>query len=1086
MNMRLTYSAILFFYAFIITDTIGQSNWKQVGNAITTEIKVFEDQVWVGTYNGLFIINKTTGHEQRLQPWNSPLKGTGVTEVEISTEGDVWLAVYNGPLTRIRNGKWDYFDSINGLALDGAQNLQIAQNGDLWFSIYNSDLKVYRLDIGGDLHEITALLPGIELYSASTGDGMYLASRDKIHLYGNDAVQNEIEIPLMPNRYISDIGTTDNGSLYCSTRFLGNSESIYRLRKRLENGDWETLLEQEEISIGTVSTSGPGTWFRTSVDEKIVYKHYLNNEFKDYNGSDLPGTKPLLYDRDYLLGHVDADGIWWMQGYIGPFEPKVFRYEEGIVSEHISLPDGPANDGFRRVANGCNGELYGMTLNFIDVLKNDEWSQIPYQAKNRHFLRSLAINPVTCDLWFTLATDARDTNLLVRYDGTEFEEMNLGEREPYIIEFDQEGTLHVGTGGYGRYDGQSWEWIEEPFERLSFPGRKSLVRDIVTTNTGEIFTATSDSGIVHFDGNEWVSYNITNSSVPNSTSFVYEDNEGNIWTNHEEGLSRYDGEIWVNFAVPITSDLPITDIHQNQNGHFWIATYDAGLYYWNGYDFNKYDVLNSDLASDFSFDIHEDSGGRLWFLTTYSSSVLTTYGLTTDRGLFGQVYFDTDKNATYDPMVDVTLPYQKVREKTSNEIAIASQNGTYAFYPDHGDEFQLCSSSQEFELTTEPILSGTYNGVSLYGLDFGMWTGDTPENVSLDIIPGPIVCGRESSVWIKYTNESFENLSGELTLKFDEDLELISTLPTNLEYTSNSITLEIDALRPRESRGLRAIFTAPLIQDVIDSFPITDTTALNIHFEFDAKLITAQAEYESYISDNFLCSYDPNDKMAQPIGPSIDSFSLLANPIDYTIRFQNMGNYQAFDVVIRDTIDEQLDLSTLEILSSSHEMLTNIKEDRSVTFSFQDINLPPESESEAGSQGYVKYRIKPIEGLADYSKIENTAHIYFDFNPAIQTNTVGNILVENLPVNDVNEIQSESEIAWIYPNPTTRNFRINAQSAALKIHTIQIHDLAGKFIKSIKNPTLDQTFTIEDSGVYLITILTPDSRYVHKIVVQPD
>jgi hypothetical protein len=49
------------------------------------------------------------------------------------------------------------------------------------------------------------------------------------------------------------------------------------------------------------------------------------------------------------------------------------------------------------------------------------------------------------------------------------------------------------------------------------------------------------------------------------------------------------------------------------------------------------------------------------------------------------------------------------------------------------------------------------------------------------------------------------------------------------------------------------------------------------------------------------------------------------------------------------------------------------------------------------SNGFVCYTIQPKSTVTDNSKIENTAHIIFDQNPAVVTNTTLNTLVSSFP-----------------------------------------------------------------------------------------
>ena len=67
-------------------------------------------------------------------------------------------------------------------------------------------------------------------------------------------------------------------------------------------------------------------------------------------------------------------------------------------------------------------------------------------------------------------------------------------------------------------------------------------------------------------------------------------------------------------------------------------------------------------------------------------------------------------------------------------------------------------------------------------------------------------------------------------------------------------------------------------------------------------------------------------------------------------------------------------------------------------FTFDNILLPDSSVNEMASHGYVRYQIQHRDGLPEETYVQNTAGIYFDFNPPVITNTVENILVSQYPL----------------------------------------------------------------------------------------
>ncbi len=76
------------------------------------------------------------------------------------------------------------------------------------------------------------------------------------------------------------------------------------------------------------------------------------------------------------------------------------------------------------------------------------------------------------------------------------------------------------------------------------------------------------------------------------------------------------------------------------------------------------------------------------------------------------------------------------------------------------------------------------------------------------------------------------------------------------------------------------------------------------------------------------CAYDPNDKLSFPNRRSEypRNYTLFKEEMEFLVRFQNTGNDTAFTVVIRDTLDKNLDWSTFRPLVGSHPFETHIQE----------------------------------------------------------------------------------------------------------------------------------------------------------------
>ena len=134
-------------------------------------------------------------------------------------------------------------------------------------------------------------------------------------------------------------------------------------------------------------------------------------------------------------------------------------------------------------------------------------------------------------------------------------------------------------------------------------------------------------------------------------------------------------------------------------------------------------------------------------------------------------------------------------------------------------------------------------------------------------------------------------------------------------------------------------------------------------------------------------SYDPNDKQGFPLGLGANFDILPGQQLQYLIRFQNTGNDTAFTVVIRDTLDMDVNIFTVQPGVASHPYTFRIYGPRVLEWRFDNILLPDSNVNEPASNGFVNFQVDQVPGLPLGTTITNTADIYFDYNDPIITNT---------------------------------------------------------------------------------------------------
>jgi len=226
-------------------------------------------------------------------------------------------------------------------------------------------------------------------------------------------------------------------------------------------------------------------------------------------------------------------------------------------------------------------------------------------------------------------------------------------------------------------------------------------------------------------------------------------------------------------------------------------------------------------------------------------------------------------------------------------------------------------------------------------------------------------------------------------------------------------------------------------------------------------------------------SYDPNYKEVSPVGSGTQGYiPATTNDLTYTLHFQNTGTAKAINIALLDTISTNLDLYSIEILSSSHYVQPYLLSGRTVKFMFANINLPDSTSDEPHSHGYVTYRIKLNTGLAPATEIKNTCYIYFDYNSPVATNTTLNTI--ELPNAIVERTVSGFEV---FPNPASAKITIKVSKPGSGL--VVVHDMLGNEIKRLSLLSNETAINVESlrSGVYFVSFIQDKTQVTKKIII---
>lgn len=273
--------------------------------------------------------------------------------------------------------------------------------------------------------------------------------------------------------------------------------------------------------------------------------------------------------------------------------------------------------------------------------------------------------------------------------------------------------------------------------------------------------------------------------------------------------------------------------------------------------------------------------------------------------------------------------------------------------------------------------------------------GDTSTfDVSPVLVAGDFERGFVSDAFLTVRNLSCKPVDTYVTLKYPNHIQYQGSYPSAIDQQNQLLEWYLDDLVDSIVIHIKfkTISIAPLGHKLIfdvNAFPTLDDNNPSNNSKQYTYLVTG--------------SYDPNNKSTIPLGECDAHYILKNQVINYTIRFQNIGDAAAKNVLVKDELNEYFDLSTFRLLSSSHHGYVIKERDNTLSFKFDNIFLAAQAVDENTSKGYISFEIKPKNNTPIHTLLKNKASIYFDFNDAIVTNETFHTIIDRIPITE-NEI----------------------------------------------------------------------------------
>lgn len=268
--------------------------------------------------------------------------------------------------------------------------------------------------------------------------------------------------------------------------------------------------------------------------------------------------------------------------------------------------------------------------------------------------------------------------------------------------------------------------------------------------------------------------------------------------------------------------------------------------------------------------------------------------------------------------------------------------------------------------------------------------------------------GFESHYQLSYRNVGTQVQDGSVSFTYDAAMSFVSSTPAPDAINGTTLTWNFSQL---------PMYASGAIHLTLSTLVITPIGTAITHTAVADPLATDQAPLDNTFTytATVVGSFDPNDKQVEPVELTPAQIA-AGDRVTYTIRFQNTGTFLAERVVITDTLSNDLQWNTIDVVAASHAHTWYIT-DGVLHVIFNNINLPDSTSDEANSHGFVKFSMRPVGSLLVGETVENIANIHFDFNAPVITNAAV------FSVNNSTDVGGwNNGPVQLYPDPVTDVF----------------------------------------------------------------
>lgn len=531
-------------------------------NTVTCVVEDNAHRLWIGTGNGLHILDKLTGKITKIAP--EKLNNNFIQALLTDRKGDVWIGTNHG-LHRYIAGQ----DTIMLYSPSGSE-------GSVPALLDNGDIKTLYEDGKGQ----------IWIGTWSSGFFRYNPLEDRFYTYPSINPRNSAHVIYGDSAGNIWIGTWEYGLFRLKNPYDPKLFSWVQYRHR--EGDKRSLADDIIYALSENLQTGD-IWIGSRSGLSILKSKDGDVWFQNYLPGDKDGTisynelNTICRDSENMMwlgmmgGGVNIADTWMHQFNLHRLEDVKSRYATNSVRSILVDDEGYIWIGIGSYGILCHDRKSGKHMFYTEIpdLKSlGSWTTtntIVQRRKNR-------------ELWF----GTYDAGLII-YDkyASPGKRVKVVKREthPWLVD-DRVYFLYEDSGNnmwIGTLNGVSvWAADGQTFSyRLGGP--LNAVYAITEDQEGNIWLGTNQCGVYRVEGDfrkpeemKFINYSSDNKNFADNVTSFCVDKKGHLWIGTEgEGLCMYEREKDVFRSVHAVLNLPgdaVYNIVEDSQENLWLGT----------------------------------------------------------------------------------------------------------------------------------------------------------------------------------------------------------------------------------------------------------------------------------------------------------------------------------------------------------------------------------------------------------------------------------------------------------------------------------------------------------------------------------